>query len=60
MEQLESQLLMVQTQKEEAVQQDLLVYIKSMPEHQLQVCMGGYYSDVMSQYRRKFYPDSTK
>lgn len=36
-EQLESQLLMVQNQKEEAVQQDLLVYIKSMPEHQLQV-----------------------
>lgn len=36
-EQLESQLLAVQSQKEEAVQKDLLVYIKSMPEHQLQV-----------------------
>ncbi|CAM9098566.1 unnamed protein product, partial [Hapterophycus canaliculatus] len=34
-EQLESQLLTVQNQKEEALQQDLLVYIKSMPEHQL-------------------------
>lgn len=28
---------MVQNQKEEAVQKDLLAFIKSMPEHQLQV-----------------------
>lgn len=33
---------MVQNQKEEAVQQDLLVYIKSMPEHQLQVTAIAY------------------
>lgn len=36
-EQLESQLLSVQTQKQEAIQKDLLVYIKAMPEHQLKV-----------------------
>lgn len=35
---------MVQNQKEEAVQQDLLVYIKSMPEHQLQVTAVTYRS----------------
>ncbi|CAM9416867.1 unnamed protein product [Ectocarpus sp. 12 AP-2014] len=50
-EQLESQLLMVQTQKEEAVQQDLLVYIKSMPEHQLQGLTAGVSPDVLESMR---------
>lgn len=36
-EQLESQLLKINEQKDEAVKKDLLMYIKSMPEHQLQV-----------------------
>ena len=29
----------VQNQKQEAIQKDLLVYIKAMPEHQLKVTM---------------------
>ncbi|CAM9622985.1 unnamed protein product [Pylaiella littoralis] len=50
-EQLESQLLTVQNQKEEAVQQDLLVYIKSMPEHQLQGLTAGVSPDVLESMR---------
>eukprot|EP00903_Cladosiphon_okamuranus_P019656 g18070.t4 len=50
-EQLESQLLAVQNQKEEAVQQDLLLYIKSMPEHQLQGLTAGVSPDVLESMR---------
>lgn len=44
-EQLQSQLLQVHEQKDEAFTKDLLLYIKSMPESQLQVsllsvCLG--------------------
>ncbi|CAN0248300.1 unnamed protein product [Scytosiphon promiscuus] len=46
-EQLESQLLTVQNQKEEALQQDLLVYIKSMPEHQLKGLTTGVSPEVL-------------
>lgn len=34
---LDAQLTSIQSQEDEAVEKDLLVYIKSMPEHQLQV-----------------------
>lgn len=36
-EQLEFRLLAVQNQREETIQKDLLMYIKSMPQNQLQV-----------------------
>lgn len=36
-EKLENQLLSIQNQKDEATKQDLLMFIKSMPENQLKV-----------------------
>eukprot|EP00904_Undaria_pinnatifida_P009358 jgi/Undpi1/5552/HiC_scaffold_2.g00829.m1 len=50
-EQLESQLLSVQTQKQEAIQKDLLVYIKAMPEHQLKGLTAGVSPEVLESMR---------